>query len=152
MSDVANLLAKQNEADSLATYADQIRNLDWTAPMSDDPRCSMRFRARKKELKDKARMSKSHARLWELGEKVHSRFTWSAEPGKESGSASRQEVNENAWRWVGAYCWAHGVRLTADEAKALVGEPDGYRSWYDRLVSTAQDINWTIIDRLVKSK
>jgi len=138
-------------ANDLAGYAAAIRNLDWTAPMCDDPRTCSRFRERKQELKNMAKLSKSHARLWELGEKVHSRFAWSAKPGEEP-TKTRKEVNENAWRWVGAYLWVHGVRLTEAEARTLVGEVDGYRSWYDELVSTAQDVNWTIVDRLVKSK
>jgi len=139
-------------ANDLAGYAAAIRNLDWTAPMCDDPRTCSRFRERKQELKNMAKLSKSHARLWDLGERVHSRFTWSAEPGKESTSATREKVNEDAWRWVGAYLWVHGTQITEAEAKALVGDPNGYRTWCDILVSTAQDINWTIIDRLVKSK
>jgi hypothetical protein len=135
---------------NLAEYAKSVRCLDWSADYSDSWEVTRRFHARERELKVLAARSRNHGRIFELGHAHHSRFTWSAEEGKPCHYSSREEVHEAAWRWVGAYCWVHGVRLTEDEAKGLVGEVDGHREWYGKQISTARDIDWDAVEARIE--
>ena len=145
-------------APTLKEYALRIRHHDWTACMSDSWQTARRGDQRRKELAALAKTSPNHARLWELGLGHHGPFTWEASPETtEEDLASRWKsewtragVNETAWRWVGAYLWVHGVRLTEDEAKALVGDAEGYKDWYGSQRSTAKDVDWKAVDALVK--
>ena len=137
---------------NLAEYAKSVRFLDWSADYSDSWEVSRRFHARERELKVLAARSRNHGRIFELGRAHHNRFTWSAEEGKPSRSLSREEVHEAAWRWVGAYCWVHGVRLTEDEAKSFVGAVDGHREWYDKRISTARDIDWDAVKARIEKE
>lgn len=136
---------------SLADFARALRYHDWTACMSDDYSVTLRARRRLGELSAQAKESKNHARLFELACGHEKRFIWCAEEGAEPAGASREEVNEAAWRWAGAYCWAHGVQLSEDEAKALVGGVDAHHDWYGRKVSTARLIDWKAVKALVKA-
>jgi len=126
----------------LSDFAKRLRGHDWSACMSDSYEVTLRARRRFAELKSFAGESKNHARLFELACAHEQRFTWCAEKGKPARGATREEVNEAAWRWVGAYLWVHGVRLSDDEAKALVGAADSHSDWYGKEVSTARRIDW----------
>ena len=135
---------------SLSDLARSLRNHDWSACMSDSYAVTQAARARLVELKSQAGESKNHARLVELGCAHHQRFTWSANEGEPCPpSASREQVHEAAWRWAGAYLWAHGIRLSEDEAKTLVGGVDEHHDWYGRQVSSARTIDWKRIDRML---
>ena len=135
---------------SLSDLARSLRHHDWTACMSDSYAVTLRARARYAELSSHAGEGKNHARLVELASAHHRRFTWRANEGESPAGASREEVNEAAWRWAGAYLWAHGVRLSEDEAKALVGGVDDHHDWYGRQASSARTIDWKRVDELVK--
>ena len=63
----------------------------------------------------------------------------------------RLAVSLPGWRWAGAYLWAHGVRISEDEAKALVGAADSHRDWYGKEVSTARLIDWKAVKALLTS-
>jgi hypothetical protein len=129
---------------TLKEYASAIRHHDWTACMSDSYAVTRRADARKAELKDLREKSKNHARLWELGCRWHSNFTWSS----PSEKWPEDERYEKGWRWVGAYCWAHGLKLTEDEAKALTTAP-GTLDEYGRHLTGHP--NWTEIDKRIKA-
>ncbi len=136
---------------SLSDLARQLRYHDWSACMSDSYAVTRSAREHMSKLGGYAGESKNHARLFELGCAHERRFTWSVNEGEPCPpSASREEVHEAAWRWAGAYCWALGVRLSEDEAKALVGGVDDHHDWYGRQVSSARTIDWKRIDELVK--
>ena len=134
---------------SLSDFAKRLRRHDWSADMSDDYSVTRRARRDFAELESFAGASRNHARLFELACAHERRFTWCAEKGKDARGATREEVNEAAWRWAGAYLWAHGVRLSEDEAKALVGAADSHRDWYGKEVSTARLIDWKAVKALL---
>ena len=142
---------------NLSDYVRKIRHHDWSACMSDSWSVSKRGADGRKHLAALATTSKNHARVWELGLAHHGPFTWQARESdtcedlsKPRAEWSRAGVNETAWRWVGAYLWVHGVKVTEDEAKALVGAVDGHKDWYGTMVSTAKDIDWKTVDARIK--
>lgn len=142
----------------LAEYARNIRNHDWSSDMSDSWAVSKRGQEARELLASQAHQSANHARLWELGCKHHGNFTWESwatdERGDEvledKGIRTRPEVWEGAWRWIGAYLWVHGIRLSEEKAKVFVGTLDGHRDWYDRRISTARQIDWKCIDAMIE--
>lgn len=142
---------------NLSDYARQIRGHDWSACMSDCGSVARRGSARRHEMAMVASTSTNHARLWELGSGHHGPFTWQAkdtdtceELSKYKAEWSRAGVNETAWRWLGAYLWVHGVKVSNDEAQALVGAVAGHKDWYGTMVSTAKDIDWKAVEALIK--
>jgi len=129
---------------TLNEYASAIRYHDWSACMSDDGSVVSRARTHRALLMGTATASKNHERLWELGRTYEANFTWD----KPSTFCSEEKRFEDGWRWVGAYCWARGLKLSEDEAKALVdpiGAVDG--RWN---VSGRPD--WKRIDERLKAK
>ena len=151
-------LAEEIETMDLRTYAHRIRNHDWSAAMSDSYSVGRAGDARRRELAALAQLSPNHARLWELGSQHHGNFTWESWATDERDDAllagkqvrTRAAVWETAWRWVASYLWAHGTRLSEEEAQALVGSVDGYREWYGRMISTARQVDWQIVDGFVE--
>ena len=142
---------------NLSDYACKIRGHDWSAGMSDSGEVARRGAAGRKALATLAATSPNHTRVWELGLGHHGPFTWQARESdtcedlsKHKADWSRAGVNETAWRWVGAFLWVHGVKITEDEAKRLVGAVDGHKDWCGTMVSTAKDIDWKAVDALIK--
>lgn len=115
---------------TFAQYAKRIEGHDWTAIMSDSLQVSQRARVDRLALEAEALTEKNKARLWKLGLDYNGPFTWwtwdtediSDEMIKSRTGISRDEMFERGWRWAGAYLWANGVKVTEDEAKALVGK------------------------------
>jgi hypothetical protein len=98
-------------ATPLAALAKKIRYCDWWAVMADDIAVWRRHDEELRDIREEvARLGKNAARLWELGKNV---------PKMYDHSVAEAERVELAWRWAGAYCWAHGVRLTEAEAREL---------------------------------
>lgn len=127
---------------NLRDFARAVRFHDWTACMSDDYSVTRRARANRKRLANLAETGTAHARVWSLGRAFEGNFTW--RPSEKFTEANRFEA---AWRWVGAYLWAHGVRLTEREASRLVA-PVGTLDRWDRNVTGS--VNWDMVDLLVK--
>ena len=143
---------------SLSEYATQIRSHDWSADFSDSYAATCRADRRKAELVKISKTNKNYARLWNLGLVHHGNITWMSwatdvrpdEVLADKGVRTRIEVHESAWRWIGAYLWVHGVRLSEEEAKALVGAEDGHTAWYNEQISTAKDIDWKKVEAMIK--
>ena len=119
----------------LATLATRVRHADWWAHMSDDSRVWHRhdedvawMRATVARLGTRAA-----SRVWELG-------TLAAALPYDTDTATDETRFDTAWRWAGAYCWAHGVRLTEVEAQALVGRTGSGATWV---------VDWRAVDALV---
>ena len=136
-------------APTIATLARRIRHADWWAHMSDDSRVWRRHDADVAEMKDLVSHlgTKAASRVWELGTKASvlddtwDRPSISDEEMVRYTGTDRAARYELGWRWAGAYCWAHGVRLTEAEAQALVGRPGSGRSGV---------VDWKAVDALVR--
>jgi hypothetical protein len=118
----------------LATLARRIRHADWWAQMSDDSGVWNRHDADVAWMRATvARLdTKAASRVWELG-------TLAAAIA-EGYTATDETRFDTAWRWAGAYCWAHGVRLTEVEAQVLVGRTGSGATWV---------VDWRAVDALV---
>lgn len=118
----------------LATLAKRIRYLDWWACMADHIEPQRQFEREAAAIRAEAsRLGRNARRLWELGRDVPKMHEPSAVP-----VASRWDIG---WRWAGAYCWAHGVRLSESEAQTLADpHRPGVIDWarVDRLIEDAQ--------------
>lgn len=123
---------------TLKDYARAIRYHDWSACMSDSGGAARRGAARKKELAGLSTTGKSMGRLWELGRAWHGNFMWRA-----TETNTEEARFEDGWRWVGAYLYAHGVKVTEHEAKQLV-EPVGANR------GRVGCPKWDLVDLLVK--
>lgn len=123
-------------------YAKAIRAHDWSACMSDSLPVVRRAAKAKTELVRLSTTTPNHARLWALGSAYCGAFTWG--PSERHTEAMRFE---EGWRWVGAYCWARGLKLTEDEAKALVS-PVGTVNKHNQNLSGFPD--WKTVDARLK--
>jgi len=90
----------------LKEYSILLRNHEWTYEWSDDHNVCRAGRATHKILCEIAKESPNHARMYELAADYYL--------GSDTVSA-----DEAAWRWVGAYLWAHKVKTSEDHAKAF---------------------------------
>ena len=141
----------------LSDFAVAIRNADWTACMSDSFGAFGAHEANLKKLAEKVPaegMPKSYKRLLELGTQYESQITWLSwfeshptEIGVHTGISVEARL-EHAWRWVGAYLWAHGVTVTKEEAQALVYGPED-KSKYGPLCG---GIKWDVADKKIASQ
>tara|TARA_B100001939_G_scaffold340936_1_gene349825 strand:- start:153 stop:593 length:441 start_codon:yes stop_codon:yes gene_type:complete len=135
----------------IKTFARKVRYHDWSAAMSDSGAVARRGREGRAELATVSAQSPNHKRVWELGFAHHADFMWRGTEGQPCPShRSRAEVNETAWRWVGAFLWVHGVKVTEEEAKTFVGAADGHKDWYGSRISTAKDIDWSAVDARIR--
>ena len=126
----------------LKAYAKAVRRFDWTYEMSDDGAAKRRAQKRKSDLSALVSESVNHARVWELGSGYHAKYVWS--PSEDCTVETRFE---SGWRWVGAYLWALGLRLSEDEAKALVSPVDAIGEHSKRPDPGRPD--WVAIDATV---
>jgi len=109
---------------SLSEYANMLRNMhDWTYAWSDDGSAWRAGEKSEKMLREIAKESSNHARMFELASDYYL--------GSDTVSA-----DEAAWRWVGAYLWAHKIKTSEDHAKAFC-----YGS----------SVSWVAVDESVKS-
>jgi len=136
----------------LKDLARRARYHDWASAYSDDGSVHRRAAEAKAELVAASKLSKNHARVWELAVAYESNFTWSVKEGEEPRKhlGSREEVHEAAWRWAGAYLWAHGVRVSEEEAKSYVGAVDAHYERNGKHWSSARTIDWARIDAVIK--
>lgn len=89
---------------TLPELARRVRYADWFAEMSDDPSALRRHDADLKDLRAAAAaLGPNGAKLLTLGT-----------------AANCNPSFEARWRWVGAYCWVHQLRLSHEEAQAFV--------------------------------
>lgn len=87
-------------------FAKMLRGHDWTYAWSDDGRVWRAGEATQSKIEATAKLSANHARLYELASAYYL-------------GSSKMEEQEAAWRWVGAYLWAHGVKTDEGHAKAF---------------------------------
>lgn len=130
----------------LSQYADRLRRHDWSACMSDSGAVASRGAQAKARLLEVASLGKNYMRLWDLGSGYHGNFTWSPGP-----RMSAEERWESGWRWVGAYCWVHGVKLSEAECQVLVAGPDEVSPLFKTRRIAGQP-KWAEIDELIKAR
>jgi hypothetical protein len=99
---------------TLQEFAQELRKHDWYYAFSDDGRVYRSGQAAEVKLERRAKNDEMHreSRLWELASGYH-----------RAHNQNNQRY-ENAWRWAGAYLWAHGVALTLDQAKMFVNDKE----------------------------
>ena len=99
---------------TLQEFAHALRGHDWYYAFSDDGRVFRQGQAAEAKLKRHASLDtgRRESRLWELASSYHLSHN------------QNDQAYENAWRWAGAYLWAHGISITESQAKNFVGKTD----------------------------
>jgi len=112
---------------TLQEFAQELRKHDWYYSFSDDGRIYRKGNAKEASLKQVASSGTEHreGRLWDLASGYHRSHN------------QNNQAYENAWRWAGAYLWAHGVSSTEEQAKMFVD-------------SESESIDWRAVDKKIE--
>lgn len=136
------------ELQDIQVFAKRIRQGDWTAPFSDSLYTTRRWHQWLRDMAETSKLSPNHTRLWELCRGFEENFTWWEDKKRPDWQQRTADRFEAGWRWAGAYLWVHGVKVSEEEAKALVGAPSSKHPKYNHIEMTGQP-DWEKIDEMV---